>query len=204
MNIRNKTNNDKIYEKAKKIRTNLLLFIDKEIKQKNKKDKNKRYIKEYNIINCKSFQITFQEYYNNNIKKSIQIYPNIEKNKIPINELSFFSHCKTNTLTTLSSNSSLTTQEASFKKIPIISKKIFREKVIPESLMKLIKENRNTNVRRKRSICFYINSLTNNGCLYNDLNSNNSNNDGEEEIDIKYQKYLENLVSSVRSSPKKS
>ena len=69
--------------------------------------------------------------------------------------------------------------------MPIISKKIFREKVIPESLMKLIKENRNTNVRRKRSICFYINSLTNNGCLYNDLNSNNSNNDGEEEIDIK-------------------
>ena len=38
-------NTDKIYQKAKKIRTSLLLFTDKDIKQKIEKDNNKRYIK---------------------------------------------------------------------------------------------------------------------------------------------------------------
>ena len=47
----NHNNTDKIYQKAKKIRTALLLFTDKDIKRKIEKDNNKRYIKQYNPKN---------------------------------------------------------------------------------------------------------------------------------------------------------
>ena len=191
-----KINIDKIYQKAKQIQTNLLLFVDKEIKKKTKNDINKRYIKNCNISNNDSFQITFQEYFNNNIRKSIRIFSNQEKSKIESSGTSFIFQSGCKTLTSISSNSSLSTQEISNKKIQPISKKISHEKVIPENLMNLIEKKR----KRKISIFLYINNISNNDSLINDLSINNNDEKGEEEKYIKHQKYLEDLCNIYKNS----
>ena len=182
-------NNDKLYKKANKIRIKLLLFTDKEIKQSLKKDNNKRYIKQYNIENQNSFKISFKEHFCN-ISKKIKIISSSNKEKVTNFETSFISFSMSNISKTLtnSSNSSLPTQEQSFKNKISISKLILRKKVVPENLIYLLEKNKKEKINK--SIYYCINSISSdyNGNLY-----------GKED-QYKYHKYLEDLCNNFKNS----
>ena len=183
----NKNSINKIEEKAKKIRTQLLLFVDKEIKIKSKNDKNKRYIKPYDSKNEDYFKITFQENYNNNMGKCIKFFSSDNKESIP--NIPFFQN-KSYTLNTLTE--SLSTQDNSIKKNMPISKKIRYQKVIPQNLIGLLKENKIKKiVKRKKTIS--------NNSSYNSLNNNNALNNNEEDF-IKGENYLFNLCDNLKST----
>ena len=176
MNITiNKTNIKINNEKAKKIRTQLLIFVDKEIK-KSKNNNNKRYIKPYDSKNEDYFKVTFQENFNNSIGKCIQFFSS--DNKEIVQNISFF-HSKSNTSKTLSDNtsSSLSTQENSTKKNLPISKLIRHQKVIPENLIGLLEI-----VKRKKSIFNCINSTSNSPISSYDSNDVNVLNNDEEDF----------------------
>ena len=195
--IINKNNSNKVNEKAKKMRVQLLLFVDKEIKMNSKNNKNKRYIKPYDSKNEDYFQITFQENYNNNMGKCIKFFSSDNKESIP--SISFFKS-KSYTLKSLTDypNSSISTQDNSIKKNMPISKKIRYHKVIPQNLMGLLKENKIKNIlNRKKSIFSYINSISCNDNSYNSLNNNNALNNNEEDF-IKCQNYLLNLCGKFK------
>ena len=194
--IINKNNTNKVNEKAKKIRTQLLLFVDKEIKIKSKNNKNKRYIKPYDSKNEDYFQITLQENYNNNMGKCIKFFSSDNKESIP--NISFF-QSKSYTLTDYP-NSSISTQDNSIKKKLTISKKIRYQKVIPQNLMGLLKENKIKIIKkRKKSIFSYINSISIKDSSYNSLNDNDALNNNEEDF-IKCQNYLFNLCGNLKST----
>ena len=185
---KNRINDDKIYEKAKKIRTTLLLFTDKEIKKKLKKDNNKRYIKQYNIESHQSFGISFQEHFSNNYPKKIQIISSFDKERIPCPDTSLVSISKSNISKILinSSNSSLPTQEQSFKNKITISKLILHKKVIPENLINLLEKNKQLKINK--SICYCTKNIYNtfNEVLYSD------------EDNYKYYEYLEDLCCNFK------
>ena len=191
MNITiNKTNIKINNEKAKKIRTQLLIFVDKEIK-KSKNNNNKRYIKPYDSKNEDYFKVTFQENFNNSIGKCIQFFSS--DNKEIVQNISFF-HSKSNTSKTLSDNtsSSLSTQENSTKKNMPISKLIRHQKVIPENLIGLLEI-----VKRKKSIFNCINSASSSPISSYDSNNVNAlNNDEEDFINPKFQNYLFKLCDN--------
>ena len=193
MNITiNKTNIKINNEKAKKIRTQLLIFVDKEIK-KSKNNNNKRYIKPYDSKNEDYFKVTFQENFNNSIGKCIQFFSS--DNKEIVQNISFF-HSKSNTSKTLSDNtsSSLSTQENSTKKNLPISKLIRHQKVIPENLIGLLEI-----VKRKKSIFNCINSTSNSPISSYDSNDVNVlNNDEEDFINPKFQNYLFKLCGNFK------
>ena len=193
MNITiNKTNIKINNEKAKKIRTQLLIFVDKEIK-KSKNNNNKRYIKPYDSKNEDYFKVTFQENFNNSIGKCIQFFSS--DNKEIVQNISFF-HSKSNTSKTLSDNtsSSLSTQENSTKKNMPISKLIRHQKVIPENLIGLLEI-----VKRKKSIFNCINSASSSPISSYDSNNVNAlNNDEEDFINPKFQNYLFKLCGNFK------
>ena len=140
--IISKTNIKINNEKAKKIRTQLLLFVDKEIKKNSKNNTNKRYIKPYDSKNEDCFKVTFQENFNNSMGKSIQFFSS--DNKEIIQNISFFQSKSNSSKTNFSdcTRSSLSTQENSIKKNMPISKLIRHQKVIPENLMGLLEKNK--------------------------------------------------------------
>ena len=193
MNITiNKTNIKINNEKAKKIRTQLLIFVDKEIK-KSKNNNNKRYIKPYDSKNEDYFKVTFQENFNNSMGKCIQFFSS--DNKEIVQNISFF-HSKSNTSKTLSDNtsSSLSTQENSTKKNMPISKLIRHQKVIPENLIGLLEI-----VKRKKSIFNCINSASSSPISSYDSNNVNAlNNDEEDFINPKFQNYLFKLCGNFK------
>ena len=194
MNITiNKTSLKINNEKAKKIRTQLLLFVDKEIKKKSKINTNKRYIKPYDSKNEDCFKVTFQENFNNSMGKCIQFFSS--DNKEIVQNISFFQSKSNTSKTTLSDypSSSLSTQENSIKKNMPISKLIRHQKVIPENLMVLLEKNRI--VKRKKSIFNCIKSTSSDSiCSYN---SNNALNNNEDDY-IKFQNYLLNLCCKLK------
>ena len=184
---------DKIYEKSKKIRTQLLLYSDKEIRRIIEKDNNKRYIKKSNPKNYDNIEVSFQQSFANNISKIILMssFPDKEKFFSPDIPLIFFSN-KSNTSKTLtnSSKSSLQTAEHSFKKQLTISKLIIHKKVIPENLFHLLEINKK--LYKKNWINNYTNSISSNS-------SNPFNEDINNNVDIhKYQLYLEDLCDNFR------
>ena len=185
---KNRINDDKIYEKAKKIRTKLLLYTDRELKNKSKKDMNKRYIKQYNIENHHSFGISYQEYYSNHLSKKIKIISSFDKEGIPNPDTSLVSISKSNIskILTNSSNSSLPTQEQSFKNKLTISKLILHKKVIPENLINLIEKNKKLKINK--SICYCTKNIYN---TFNDVFYNDEDN-------YKYYEYLEDLCCNIK------
>ena len=192
MNITiNKTSLKINNEKAKKIRTQLLLFVDKEIK-KSKDNNNKRYIKPYDSKNEDYFKVTFQENFNNSMGKCIQFFSS--DNKEIVQNISFF-QSKSNTSKTLSEypSSSLSTQENSIKKNMPISKLIWHQKVIPENLIGLLEI-----VKRKKSIFNCINNTPSSASSYDSNNTNALNNNEKEEDFIKYQNYLFKLCGKFK------
>ncbi len=196
--IISKTNIKINNEKAKKIRTQLLLFVDKEIKKNSKNNINKRYIKPYDSKNEDCFKVTFQENFNNSMGKSIQFFSSDNKE---INQnISFFKSKSNSSKTNFSdcTSSSLSTQENSIKKNMPISKLILRQKVIPEYLMGLLEKNKFLKiVKRKKSIFNCINSTSSDSISsYNSLNFNALNNN--EDDFIKFQNYLFNLCGNFK------
>jgi len=196
--IISKTNIKINNEKAKKIRTQLLLFVDKEIKKNSKNNINKRYIKPYDSKNEDCFKVTFQENFNNSMGKSIQFFSSDNKE---INQnISFFKSKSNSSKTNFSdcTSSSLSTQENSIKKNMPISKLILRQKVIPECLMGLLEKNKFLKiVKRKKSIFNCINSTSSDSISsYNSLNFNALNNN--EDDFIKFQNYLFNLCGNFK------
>ena len=196
--IISKTNIKINNEKSKKIRTQLLLFVDKEIKKNSKNNINKRYIKPYDSKNEDCFKVTFQENFNNSMGKSIQFFSSDNKE---INQnISFFKSKSNSSKTNFSdcTSSSLSTQENSIKKNMPISKLILRQKVIPEYLMGLLEKNKFLKiVKRKKSIFNCINSTSSDSISsYNSLNFNALNNN--EDDFIKFQNYLFNLCGNFK------
>ena len=192
MNITINKSNIKINnEKAKKIRTQLLLFVDKEIKN-SKSNNNKRYIKPYDSKNEDYFKVTFQENFNNSMGKCIQFFSS--DNKEIVQNISFF-QSKSNTSKTLSEypSSSLSTQENSIKKNMPISKLIWHQKVIPENLIGLLEI-----VKRKKFIFNCINNTPSSASSYDSNNTNALNNNEKEEDFIKYQNYLFKLCGKFK------
>ena len=195
--IINKNNTKKDNEKAKKIRIQLLLFVDKEIKIKSKNNKNKRYIKPYDSKNEDCLKITFQESYNYNLGKCIKFFSS--DNKEIIQNISFF-QSKSYTLKTITDypNSSLSTQDNSIKNNMPISIIIRHQKVIPENLMGLLRKNKIIKIeKRKKSIFNCINSISSNDSSYNSPNIINALNNNEEDF-IKCQNYLINLCGNFK------
>jgi hypothetical protein len=190
--IINKTSLKINNEKAKKIRTQLLLFVDKEIKKKSKKNSNERYIKPYDSKNEDYLKITFQENFNNSMGKCIQFFSS--DNKEIVQNISFF-QSKSKTLRTFSDcpSSSLSTQENSIKKNMPISKLIRHQKVIPENLIGLLEV-----VKRKKSIFICLSNTPSSASSYDSNITNTLNNYEEEEDFIKYQNYLNKLCGNFK------
>ncbi len=185
----NHNNTDKIYQKAKKIRTALLLFTDKDIKRKIEKDNNKRYIKQYNPKNQDMLEVCFQVNFTNYNSQIVQISSSIEKEKFFGSENFFCFSSKSNVSKTISSNSSLQTMEQSFKKTMTISKLIIHKKVFPENIIHLLEVNKK--MIKKHYVSNYSNSISSDDSLNEDININ-------EEFD-KSQLYLEDLCDSFKN-----
>jgi hypothetical protein len=184
---------DKIYEKSKKIRIQLLLYSDNQIRRIIEKDNNKRYIKKYNPKNYDCMKVSFQQSFTNNNSKIMLMssFPDKEKFFDPDIPFIFFSNkSETSKTLTNSSKSSLQTTEHSCKKKLTISKLIIHKKVIPENLFHLLETNKK--LYKKNWINNYTNSIySNNSNSFNeDINSN-------DDID-KYQLYLEDLCDNFR------
>jgi len=194
--IINNNNINKNNEKAKKIRTQLLLYVDKEIKKKSKNNNNKRYIKPYDSKNEDYSKVSFQESFICSMGKCILFFSS--DNKEIIQNTSFF-QSKSYTSQTLSDypNSSLSTQENSTKNNLPISKIIRHQKVIPENLMGLLERNKIKKiVKRKKSIFNCINSTPSSISSYNSSNINALNNN--EDDFIKFQNYLFKLCGKFK------
>ena len=108
-----------IYKKAKKIRTNLLLYTEKYIKQNQKKENNNKL---NNLINQTQFQevsmeVSFEEFYDEkNVQIFTQKFENKEKKVIPnLSSISFY-HISEKSLCTFKYLSNLSTVESITKK----------------------------------------------------------------------------------------
>jgi len=110
---------DLIYRKAKKIRTNLLLYTEKYIKQNQKKENNNKL---NNLINQTQFQevsmeVSFEEFYDEkNVQIFTQKFENKEKKVIShLSSISFY-HISEKSLCTFKYLSNLSTVESITKK----------------------------------------------------------------------------------------
>ena len=108
-----------IYKKAKKIRTNLLLYTEKYIKQNQKKENNNKL---NNLINQTQFQevsmeVSFEEFYDEkNVQIFTQKFENKEKKVIShLSSISFY-HISEKSLCTFKYLSNLSTVESITKK----------------------------------------------------------------------------------------
>lgn len=110
---------DTIYKKAKKIRTNLLLYTDKYIKQKQKKHNSNEILslEKNNIYQKESMEVSFQEFY---VESNIQIITHEvekrEKKIIPNLSSSISFHISENSLCIFKNSPLLSTAESIPKK----------------------------------------------------------------------------------------
>lgn len=110
---------DTIYKKAKKIRTNLLLYTDKYIKQKQKNNNSNEILslEKNNIYQKESMEVSFQEFY---VESNIQIITHEvekrEKKIIPNISSSISFHIAENSFCIFKNSPLLSTAESNPKK----------------------------------------------------------------------------------------
>ena len=111
---------DLIYRKAKKIRTNLLLYTEKCIKQNQKKEHNSKInnLLSKNQFQEVSFEVSFEEFYSENtVQIFTQKFENKEKKIIPnLSSISFY-HTSEKSLCTFKNISDLSTTNESTESI---------------------------------------------------------------------------------------
>jgi hypothetical protein len=141
--------NNSIYIKAKKIRTNLLLFTEKYIKEKQKKENNSREIlslKNKNNFIIDSMSVNFEEFYiERNVEIITQQMEKQEKKIIPnLPPMSFFHESK-KSVYILKNSPMLSTAESILEQKVLNNKKEFSEKKCRAISEKIVLLNNNLN-----------------------------------------------------------
>lgn len=185
--------NNSIYIKAKKIRTNLLLFTEKYIKEKQKKESNSREIlslKNKNNFVIESMAVNFEEFYiERNVEIITQEMEKKEKKIIPnLPPMSFFHESK-KLVCILKNSPMLSTAESNQDKEVLNKKKKFLEKKSRTISKKIILVDNNIN--GIDNDCEHINQKINNKNI-NTFDGNNCFNCCKKN-NIIGKKYLKNL-----------
>ena len=141
--------NNSIYIRAKKIRTNLLLYTEKCIKEKQKKETNSREIlslKNKNIFVIDSMSVNFEEFYiERNVEIITQQMEKQEKKIIPnLPPMSFFHESK-KSVCVLKNSSMLSTAESIPEEKVLNKKEKFFEKKCRTTSEKFVLFNNNLN-----------------------------------------------------------
>jgi len=141
--------NNSVYIKAKKIRTNLLLYTEKYIKEKQKKEKNSSEIislKNSNSILIESMSVNFEEFYiERNVEIITQQMEKQEKKIIPnLPPMSFYHESK-KSVYVLKNSPMLSTAESIPKKNIFNKKNKFLEKKCRTISEKIVLVNNNFN-----------------------------------------------------------
>ncbi len=141
--------NNSVYIKAKKIRTNLLLYTEKYIKEKQKKEKNSSEIislKNNNSILIESMSVNFEEFYiERNVEIITQQMEKQEKKIIPnLPPMSFYHESK-KSVYVLKNSPMLSTAESIPKKNIFNKKNKFLEKKCRTISEKIVLVNNNFN-----------------------------------------------------------
>ena len=141
--------NNSIYIKAKKIRTNLLLYTEKDIKEKQKKENYSREIlslKNKNIFVIESMSVNFEEFYiERNVEIITQQMEKQEKIIIPnVPPMSFFHESK-KSVYILKNSPMLSTAESIPEQKVLNKKEKFLEKKCRTKSEKIVLINNNLN-----------------------------------------------------------
>ena len=193
----NEIQNNLLYKRAKKIRTNLLLYTDKYLQNKQKKRNSSNSVSNIYSLNNKNIfkreiiQVSFDEYFSErNIQITTQEFENKEKLIVP-NLLSKSSlHISEKSLCTFKSISTLSTEESYNEKNINKENLFFNKKSKTKYNNKFILENNfliDENAIKNNNIKTFDNQLFKNCKKHNIIGK----------------KYLQNLVRYLGIIPKK-
>lgn len=161
---------NQIYNKAKKIRTDLLLYTEKYIKQKQKNNNNSNEllnIGNTNICKIESMEVNFEEFYfENNVEIFTQEVENQENKIIPnLQKISFYRGSEKSVLI-FKNSSDLSTEESIKRKKNIYEKNLCNDKNIflfRKSKTKSEKKLNFENNLKKNQEGIYLENVNKNG-----------------------------------------
>lgn len=161
---------NQIYNKAKKIRTDLLLYTEKYIKQKQKNNNNSNEllnIGNTNICKIESMEVNFEEFYfENNVEIFTQEVENQENKIIPnLQKISFYKGSEKSVLI-FKNSSDLSTEESIKRKKNIYEKNLCNDKNIflfRKSKTKSEKKLNFENNLKKNQEGIYLENVNKNG-----------------------------------------